>query len=1182
MAQLLFRKTTQDFRDCFGLKHEILASIYNEKSTFSSENGSIQILEEAEVNALGELIRDGTVAISFGPGIYSRMFPHLRDDSDYRSALTDCVAHGWKRTRDARDVREWQRSAAIMCAERYMYKVRQAYKRVVENLDHMYAWHYLTEGPSEHVFILPAMYESVRHETTSEAYGMECGGIIGGNVSLMLPRDEQYTTLFKAWLMSLAKMSLSELREPHWNGVRVQLSRDHRILYYGDLLPSDGDITYLVNKLEYHTIWFPEGDFETMMSAMLRDSFPAGCHAHLNIPVPHYFVFDTDDDLILRCWKGVRDTWIKLRLGYEEGGVNDSRMSEALIVNRDLPADLSESLFCCCLARGVSRDQVRTLKDVRNVAQAQIRHVVSGQGVWWEHMVRGQPLACSIRPGKVVLVVDYEDGPLHVSIRVRLLNVHYARELGMKASDVVVRIPTSNRPRWVETKEYERSLRFYEFRPGSITTEFHHVFAFYCYWGCGRVEKRRHLYQIREVRRGNLYSRSRFLKRIAEDGEKVKVQGRTHVTATKAVQHEKCNPNEDIIYSREFARELALTGKIKEAGALAVIYTCLQTLGVDIDPPAGWVREGRPKQRTAKLCHLLTRILTAFFSYRGGSSGLVCNVMVVIFSIILYYLRLKHVDQEIRYDELTLIWYGDGGVELQRILREVSMTRFVAVAGDPATPEYVAQAKLWANKKSNIVVFNYARPYERGAVFTNLIRDTVSLREAAEVFILRTDDSWSQYGNAVVDMLGEGDFCDLVHFGASCDPMEHYFVHISQPPGTRPGYEPVNHEEPFEEWLYETQAMERVIPTTWESEIVDARGMLVSILTFHFRFAGWFELDVPGDDIGRGLQLMGSINKVVHVSCFVQNGRRYFRLSVDLDVDRVLRNMRHEGGALLAAELFVTDAVLVCEGLVVGDMHRLQRTYRSVNAMVYHQGMTNFIVYEWMRRVLLTNLLDEMLVFDIGGRNGELSGWVVQDIKVHYFCVDPAGEETIPKGERVTLPGDRAIWDIEQTVEQNVAHYLEIVGKQQTPPEGIILIFSNSIVAAYEAAGRNNRNQVTNLYQQLQAWGGRVFIRDQLVPTRVNPGDYWIEAAFPGNVYPPGLCEDFNIDPDAGILPLRYPDTGQGATDAVLANGRLGHLTSSWFQSLYCGAARGFILNGFGRLIWPIYCRHVVVLATRP
>ncbi|UPN67771.1 VP3 [California hare coltivirus] len=1182
MAQLLFRKTTQDFRDCFGLKHEILTSIYNEKSTFSSENGLVQILEEAEVNALGELVRDGTVAISFGPGIYSRMLPHLRDDFDYRSALTDCVAHGWKKTRDTRDIREWQRSAAVMCAERYMYKVRQAYKRVVENLDHIYSWHYLTEGPAEHVFILPAMYESVRHETTSEAYGMQCGGVIGGNVSLLLPRDEQYATLFRVWLMSLAKMGIDDIREPHWNGVRVQLSRDYRILYYGDLLPDDGDITYLVNKLDYHIIWFPEGDFETMLQAMLRDSFPSGCHAHLNIPIPHYFVFNTEDDLRLRCWKGVRDTWIKLRLGYEDGGVNDSRLSEALIVNRELPAELSESLFCCCLARGVSRDQVRTLKEIKNVARAQIRHVVSGQGVWWQSMVRNQQLACSIHAGKIVLVTDYEDGPQDVSIRVRLLNVHYAREVGMKASDIIVRIPTSDRARWVHTREYERSLRFYEFLPGAVETEFHHLFAFFFYWGCGKVARRHHLYQVREARRGQLYSRARFLRKISEEGNKVKIQGKFYQTGTRAVQHEKCNALDTVMYSKEFVREVVAAGKPKEAGALSVIYTCIGTFGVDLDPPNGWLHDVRPDVPTSGLCHLVMRILTAFFDCRGGPPDLLCSVMVVIVSIFMHYVRLKHVLRELRFDELTIIWYGENGVELQRILRIAGLSKFVAVIGDPATPEYVAQAKLWANKKSNIVIFNYARPYERGARFLNLITTTVALREAAEVFFLRVDDTWVQYGDEVVEMLNDGDFCDLVHFGASCDPMEHYFVHITQPPGDDPGYEPQDHEDPFEEWVYETQGMERVIPTTWESEVVDARGMLLSILTYRFRFAGWFELDVPGDDINRGLQLMGSINKVVHVSCFLQNGRRYFRLSADLDVDRVLRNMRHEGEALVAAELFVGDAVLICEGLVVGEMYRLQRTYRSVNAMVYHQGMTNFIIYEWMRRVLLTNQHDEVLVFDVGGRNGELSGWVVQDAAVRYFCVDPAGDEAIPKGERVMIGNGRAVWDVTQDVNYNINVYLQRVGRQNAPAESIVLILSNSIVAAYERVGRDNRAQTATLYQQLQAWQGRVFIRDQLLPVRQDPGRTWMAMDFPETTYPLGLCEDFNVDPRSGILPLRYPDTGQGATEVVLANGRLGHLLPSWFQALYCGAARGFILNGFGRLIWPIYCRHVVVLATAP
>nr|QYV43095.1 VP3 [Eyach virus] len=1182
MAQLLFRKTTQDFRDCFGLKHEILSAIYNDKSTFSSENGLVQILEEAEVNALGELIRDGTVAISFGPGIYSRMFPHLRDDSDYRSALIDCVAHGWKKSRDARDIREWQRSAAIMCAERYMYKVRQAYKRVVENLDLSYTWHCLTEGPAEDVFILPAMYESVRHETPSEAHGMQCGGVIGGNVSLLLPRDEQYATLFRVWLMSLAKMRLDDLREPHWNSVRVQLLRDYRILYFGDLLPDDGDITYLVNKLDYHTIWFPEGEFETMLQAMLRDSFPAGCHAHLNIPIPHYFVFDTEDDLRLRCWKGVRDTWIKLRLGYEDGGVNDSRMSEALIVNRELPAELSESLFCCCLARGVSREQVRTLKEVKNVAQAQIRHVVSGQGVWWRSVERNRQLACSIHPGKIVLVVDYEEGPIRVAIRVRLLNVHYARELGMKANDVIVRIPTSDRARWVQTREYERSLRFYEFRPGAVETEFHHLFAFFFYWGCGKVEKRQHLYQTREVRRGHLYSQSRFLRKISEEGRKIKIQGKYYPTPTRAVQHESCNAVDAVLYSKEFTRELVAAGRAKEAGALGVVYTCLQTIGADLDPPVGWLRDVRLDVPASGLCHLVLRILTSFFEHRGGPPDLLCSVMVVLISIFLHYLRLRQAVREYRYDELTIIWYGETGADLQRILRSSGLTRFVAVLGDPATPEYLAQAKLWANKKSNIVIFNYARPYERGAQFLNLLNETMALRQAAEVFLLRTDDSLVQAGDALLMSVDEGEFCDLVHFGASCDPMEHYLVVVTRPPGDDPEYEPLEDRDPFEEWLYETQGMERVIPSTWESEVVDARGMLMSILTYHFRLAGWFELDVPGDDVGRGLQLMGSINKVVHVSCFLQNGRRYFRLSADLDVDRVLRNMRHDGEVLMAAELFVADAVLICEGLVVGEMYRLQRSYRSVNAMIYHQGMTNFIIFEWMRRVLLTNRHDEVLVFDIGGRNGELSGWVVQDAAVRYFCVDPAGDESIPKGERVTIGNGRAVWDVTQTVERNVASYLQRIGRQNAPDDSIVLILSNSIVAAYERLGRDNNAHVTAVYAEFQAWAGKVFIRDQLLPIRQNPGESWMRLQFPNNVYPSVLCEDFNVDPRAGILSMRYPDTGRGATDVVLANGRLGHLLPSWFQALYCGAARGFILNGFGRLIWPIYCRHVVVLATAP
>ncbi|ATG88077.1 putative membrane-spanning protein, partial [Tai Forest reovirus] len=1154
---------------CFISRTDLQNSLEPESAPEIIKQMRIRPIILPTVNWNGRLITSGTVGVSFDHPVYSRIIPSLVATEVYTHTLSELLK--LEKNVDEDVLRRVQRAACTEVAYQYIARISSLYRVILENYPTDFVWAQAGELVYDEVFLLPALYEIARDRAANVLMYEDYHGCIGGRVAIDGDRNEGMRRLFVTWLHGMGQIQAPEYESVMDPEYKVVLERDYKVFFLGDSLPRDGDLGWLHGKMPYRTVWMPNASYSRMVRRMLLSRMPSGAHGVLNIPIPHYFEFDCAADLELRCWHGVRATWLKLFDANVNGEVDDCRLNEALMVNcpRDLSSAVRESMFSCSLARGVPPHVVSTLKSVKMIAGAQHYHVVQGDGDWWRREDIFPQGRYSIRWGEIIAIRGIDEGiPDRFASWIEVMNPIYYTDIGLKANQLMITVPTDPEPGWIEVHENDLKFKVYQLDRVNYSVDpvsscatifFSQVQFDLPFPPPYELDQQRDAVVNRELYNAMTLGSNR---QIGEFHGKI-------ASTTKKLRD---------LYTFEKDRTVPVNTALnrKDAKENPLEYLCveawieaLRTVSDQMDYDPRWAHDDQEQDDPRyRLVDVMIRVSKHLWS-KPYRLSMIANATLLIHAIARHLLsfNLAHYDG-LRLEDLTIAWYGEGAEEMTRLMKECGFKRYIPIPNSMGGADHMEQHVLRGqNKKVNVTIMNYPLEWVDG-VDRAFIADACVLLRIGEIGVLRARSGVENYFVGLSAVLRDG-FLDIFRIGMGGLPSDFYFMWIKRGPDNFQARDAVFRGTiPF-------GLGRRFLPNTYDHQKVGLREWISDALLGDFHAPICVEMDLSEGDLERGFYLIGAITKSFRVRCFSRGALRIYRATGTLDIDATLRNVRMDGDRISVARGSIRHPLDLVRTLTPGSLSPLPYTFKVVNSLNALQSVTFMLIKEWLRREL--NMMDEgrVILFDVGGRRGELSGWVSDHQNLRYICIDPAAGERIPKGE-VLMNEDRTAphrWDFRGQVDEQVDIALRLCGEPNMQKERVFLVFSNvasNVFERYEGADE----PLNNFMRQLVNSDTRAFVRDMstLHGNRNGANCVILRSKF---------CRDFVFDARRGYIPAIYPEVGTAMHYAPLQEHRnqIVNWTPTCREIMDAMYARGLQLDSFSEMILPIMAKHTFFLS---
>nr|UJQ88346.1 MAG: VP3 [Shelly headland virus] len=1176
---MLFRRSDREFEASFQIKDEILSLLKKRVITFADAGGSLSIIQEARVDGSGSLECYGTLLISFSEPLFSRVVKFEDYTLDYNRHMERCCKELHRTVKGPCAVREWQRIAGMRCAEQYLAKIRDLYCSIIESVGNGVGWLSKRCRVAEEVVILPGLYESARGRPGGYHYPYEWFGIIGGTIDLEKDRLYEYEQLLRDWLKSLERINVPYGCEYLNDEMCIILERDYRYLVVGDGYSKDEHMGLALNELKYFTKWWPVSSLDEMMYYFTKDKDPSAIHGVMNMRVPHYFSFLSVDDLVLKAWKGVKDTFINIYHSYSEGGFSGPRLNECRVLNVDPPADLAMAMFSCMIGRGLDLGGISKCIDLKNAAAGYQTIVSDGKGVWWSFADANGRNAMSIEAHEIVELVAHPELEIGVKVQIRYNGLRMATEEYTLQSALTVQLPTALRRRWKADGRYDTKLRYYELQGGPCELNYMCEWSVLFFSTLGEVPMREHGWQGEESLDSELEEQVKFLERYAFDGDRVCIGGRAYGTRASVIGRSCLDPVRDGLCVPQVDQEIFKINDSPESGIIVAAWIASLRMKFPGGVPHDfWVKDvGQRGDQRNQFGHFMLRVAEEIIRMPTKTSYLSQNTTLLMTAISAFTDIFGWKRRGWRIEELVIIWYGQGGVEMERICRRLGMKSFFALPQDITSYDGVRAAGIWSNKKANVVIANAHPENVKDKHYEHVLRELLNLGRNAEIYIQST----GYFTDAVIrtfwNDVDKKRVIDVFRVGAIRFCYNCYIMLAIHPTNVVHGGRTALTLDSLMGWIDGLKSRINTIPEMWNLKKRSAAQVLRDTLQGEFGMPGIFEMDVGALDLRDGLEFMGCISKSVRVQCFGRGSAKMFRLSCRSDIDRILRNMKLDGELIERITLDVAEAERRCRQLPIGRVSRTEATFSSVSIPVFLQSATNFVIYEWVRRVILANE-DKYTLIDVGGRNGDLGGWLAIHDRIDYWVLDPDGFEPLPRGSRVMNGLNRAGWDISKSVDENVKQIIDDNPSITHINSKLILVFSNSLTAIFETSGSPDE-AFQSFLKQVDECCHPVFIRDQYFPLDIRNPPLRRDAPM---YVDPTICQGFHFLNSVGTFQIRYPNMPRLSIKDGTNLTRLHPWYPAYFENLYAATSRGFALNNFGRWIWPVASRFTLYLATKP
>ncbi|QIE06440.1 VP3 [Lishui pangolin virus] len=1177
MARLLFRRDEREFEASFQIKDEVMHLLNKKPLTFADAGGVISIVLEARIDGLGRIESYGVVQISFNEPLFSRVVRFGDLNPVYFEGLERCQRQFGKEIRGPATVVDWQRIAACACGERYLDRLANLYRRLLDSLDCGAGWLAQSCRFPEEVVIIPGLYEAGRGLGGGVLHHSCWVGVLGGTIDLDKNRLTEYRELFRRWLKAVYVDRRYHGPSDRAGARVVRLKRDYRNFTVGEGYADEDRLNLTLAELDYDIKWWPESSIDEMFASFQRDSEPSGCHATMNVPVPHYYSFPDVESLEMRCWKGIRETFINIHKGYSEGGYSGVRLNECLIVNCVVHPLIQTGMLCCVIGRGMNLQRAVKLGEVSDAVLIHLTVVREGRGTWWKFDDSSERDEPKVKKLEVAGLGEYEHPDVGRIVKIEYTGGGIVAEDYNASNTVLLRVPTSGWRHWEEHDRHELRVKFSELRGGPCAVHYEAEFSVLFLSMCGRVKEREHGWDGEETLNGELEKQVRFLERYVYAGDKAMMGNR--IVSNRGNCIGKFGYRGVDLTSRVLCTDdRVLKDEMCEEGAVVCLWiNALKVRFPDGVPPERWFgeRNAEPSQAIS-IGHLFLTLAREAIKLGGKTGGFAGLVTLLVVSIAAFTDIYGWREAGWRFEDLAILWYGAGGAEVERLARKCGLRGFVASRCDVGRLEGIKAGQMWANKKTNIVIVNAYPDVTGDGEFYQQLEEMRRLGGGAEIYLqcfgyLTVEARQLLWENA------DGRLIDVLRLGACHFVYDNYVLYANDPVSKLARRRVHVALEDFVGWFDGVVSRRNTITSNWDLRKKSPVEIIRSVLDGEFGLPGAFEIDVDERDLGSALSFMGCINRTVRVVSFGRGGLKVFRLISLLDLDRIKRNFKIAGGVLKAMALDVKECERQCRQLPVGRLFRDEDTFRDVPLPHFLQGVTYFVIGEWVRRLLLIKA-GEFTLFDIGGRNGDLSGWVVNGGRIRYYCIDPEGDEPLSYGERVMNGRARMVWNLTATVDENVKAFLTAVGTPDLELTRVIIVFSNSLTAMLESRP-GNREQFIKILKEVDESHVYAFIRDQYHPCP-EPGDVRIRGM--ANFVDPSLCCGMHFAKSVGTYQVRYPNTPRLTLQNLPNFQRLSHWYPAYFENLFASTARGFMLGNFGRWFWPIASRHILYLATKP
>nr|BBA54750.1 VP3 [Tarumizu tick virus] len=1162
----LLRRTTNEFHQCFLSKDNLNHQLSEDHVKDVLGGVRIKHLKPVRVDGLGTLTSSGAVSISFPPGLYARVFPDVVSMYVYEDLLVKFL----KRYKDLTPelLGKVQRQASTELTKLYLAKTRSIYSRILNLYKDEFIWVRSTEAAAEEMYLLPALYECARASMSNVLCYGAGRGVIGGTIPIGPRRGQQMELVFRRWLYHLEALSNVDSREYLEPQFRVILPRDYKTLFIGESVNEDGNLSWLSGSISYSTVWLPNMPYDRMVEQMLQDPYPCGCHNILNIPVSHYFQFKSKEDLIIRLWKGVRDTWKKLYQANLYGALDDSRLNEVMIVNRVdlLPDALVNCMFSATISKGVSKQSIENLRDVRSMASAQHMVAMQGWGNWWNYEDPGRH-DYRVARGECTAIIGVDDNtPLSVAVRVEIRDPGIFLELAAKEEQVFIHGTTVEGIRWYRLNVNDHQLRMISIQKAPLEITLWSPFVFFsCVWGAVRDERRLDL--MGRPIRNSRYTREMFNVLNVLCDRQVPQLSRKLLFSMRSVSHH-FRLGGDLQYRfSEPWRRWAEKGEELEAMCVDVWFSCMNQFSEQfrVDPELG-DGVGVADNVRVRFSRSLKNLAHEVWEY-GGSWHVCSYATTLVCGLFSYYdsFQLDRYDG-LKLEDLAITWFGPGARDIEVILKRVQFRNVFCVPETQFSFDQFGEYIDVGGRHFGLVIVNYPFDWLMDGDYIEYMRRLSRLCQVSETVVIRVRFGVGEFYQALSARL-QGGKLNVMRIGGAPVPTEWLITWV-------PGDTNIAVRAHTLNFIQKFATERRVISRAFIHEEVDLDTWIRRTLGGEYLLPYGIEVDVSVYDCDAALRVMTAICRNVKARCFKQGNINAYRLFGYLDIDMVLRNARIQGNDIEIARMDVDVGMNLIRALSPSLVSASEAVPKLVNVLNALQAATNFVIRSWVNHYLLNYEYERYYILDVGGRRGELSGWFDLGPRLSYFCIDPNAREMIPKGRIVR--GRRGVperWNFNAPVADEAHRILETCGVQLQHDGQVICIFSNVLSNAYETLV-DPQGSFQRLINQIDRWEGAVFIRDMCT----FHGQINREGTCP---LPAKLCESFVFDAGLGFIPSAYPRVRAGIVYEAISRSQRLHSLSPCCREIYDVLhARGLYLDQLGEFLLPILLAHVVYVGT--
>ncbi|AXG65495.1 VP3 [Kundal virus] len=1028
------------------------------------------------------------------------------------------------------------------------------------------------------MYLLPALYECARNNCPNSLAGYSFRGIIGGEVPIGGERDKQMIEIFKRWLIQFGELSHPDCRNYLCDDYKVILSRDYKVLFLGEGTSVDGNLQMLNNKISYDTVWLPNASYSKMIDIMLEDSKPSGCHNILNIPIPHYFRFKSQNDLHLRLWKGVRDTWRKLYEANINGAVNDCRLNEGMIVNVSLPSILSRSLFCCSLAKGINGKLISNLKDVQGLALAQNTNVIRGWNVWWRVLNNERNRIqnpFNIVEGECVSIIGVDDNtPKNVAVEIEITDEVSFFDIGGKQDQVTLSLKTREITNWIEFQQDDYQLRILPCIKSELIIDPLSIGLFFFVSSTTPELMKEYLLDVFPKKTARM-NRDMFNKANSlSDRSRVRCTG-CKANSLKSIRAELIEKRLIRVTPHACFQKWVNRGHIIEALTVEGWISSMQRISTQFELDHSFQDESHEGDGAIiRYVQFLYKIAVYLWNDLDSVDA-ICTINLIVLGT---FIHLNTFDlglfDGLKIEDTSICWFGEGSDQLRKFGLMHGLTRIVTFPSNFNGLSGFIHDAMNNVRKMNVVIINYPFEYIDGVDYSDLFDAIVKLINNTEVLLFRVRVGIVDVFRAISEKVANKGHLDVIRISKSSVPSEWY---VGWWQARTPND---SHRNRLIEFVKPYSQSRRVITRAFFSEIKDIYTWIRRALLGEYLSPAGIEIDSTERDLVRTLNVAGCICRSFKVRSFSQGPHRAFRLSGSLDLDMILRNCRLKGERIEMISMDINYGLDLVRSLSPGLIFQSEFFAKEVNPMHALQATTNFIIKSWVDMYLNIMPDERFYLIDVGGRRGELSGWVTSSPRITYISVDPESLENIPKGSITLENGRPASWNFLRNPKEEAARILTLHGLVADRDQQIILIFSNVLSNVLErnaAAGRI----MQQLVRHIDDWTAMVFIRDM----STFHGESFRPRSAIRNDYLPMVkskfMKDFVFDRVRGYIPSAYPNVQDGLESQML-NGikRMRNWAPCYKEILDVLYARGMKLDSFGEFILPMLLKHVVYLGT--